>query len=1588
MDTVNKTIKTAQQLIVVLGMHRSGTSVIARGLQVVGVNLGDRLMPAVVDINEKGFWEDLDIVHFNDTLLESCGRIWDSLDALQPVDVEALCEKGFLIRAIELLRKKMAGHARFGFKDPRTVKMLPFWTRVFDAGKFDVRFVLAIRNPLSVIKSLGKRDYFITEKSYYLWQEYLISCLANIGKTATIVVDYDQLMANPESQLKHIADWLGTELDHQDLATYRQEFLEESLQHTRFAQTDINSDSCAPQMVLEIYDFLSKVLTGQTTIDQITESEHLERWEVELNRLRPALRLCDQLCHQVNNFIADVRDREAQIKNCNNILGEREDEIKILNVTVSEQVDLIADLKNKASDFTMRIASLVEQALDREQHIENLGHAITDRINAQIESLNATVSEQLDQISNLEKSAIQSDAKVFNFTRELTARDTHIGSLSKSVSEALAQVVSLSGEVSERNAQIANLDQKLFKQDMHISELGKQVSERELQMAHLGNLVSDRTNTINELLQSSSWKVTAPFRFVRQILKGTQNMTVVKARTPKEAPGPQAFFTICSKNFLAHARVLYNSVMPHYPNAKFYVVLCDRVDGMIDPTKEPFEFIYLEDLDLPNLDEMAARYNITEFNTSVKPFAFLRLMKKFHYESVAYLDPDLFFVDKMVELDQMLQDGAEAILTPHLTKFAEHDEVHDGKMLIYGIYNLGFLALRATPSVLSFLAWWGRRLERECVIRLEDGLFVDQKWADLLPAFVPGARVIHHPGYNVAYWNLPQRKVERRGNSWLVNGEGLRFVHFSGNKLDDRKVFSRHSQQVTMESVGDLRGLLDTYREQVYEQGHAFYRSLPYAFSWEGASGVNEHTPKELDLASSGQTIAKKPESQPSTETAQNVTSDEVVVVSQFRRRVGLLRRAVPVARRISGGWLPLINRAWGAYRRHGWRYVKVKAVELSTHRAPPPAAEKVVRKEHPEAIPSKRLLYMDWAIPKPDTDAASVTAALLMEIVDSLGYKVTFVPCSMKYEAGYYESLVAANIEVLVYPAIESVDGWLKTNARNYDVAILARGPVVWPYLKTLRDYAPNLRLIFNTVDLHYVRELRQAELANDDEARKHALKVRDQEFELIDQCDLTILLSNEELYSIWETRPEAPLAVLPVVFKDIPGSTTSYQDRRDILFIGSFPHQPNIDAVLYFAESVFPTIKKRIPDIRFKIVGSNPPESIRQLAEVPGIEVLGFVKNIEPLFSEIRLSLAPLRYGAGIKGKIGTSLCYGVPCVATPMAVEGMGLIAGKNVMVGETPGQFADAVCELYSDEKLWNAFSVESHRYAQENYSVDVIGARLRNILSAVTEGWKPLHFSMVIESKESYFHHAERMEKEYERRVIYETALVAKNNSPLMKSTGFCCACGCYSVFSTVVPPATGNGWSMPVWKQQLKCEQCGLVSLERAELNLLNTIAAPERDSRIYLTQQTSPTFKWLASRYPNLIGSENSGPDQTAGSVVNGIRHEDLTNLSFADGSFDRMLSLDLVVNVADVNLVFKEAFRVLDNSGVLLFSAPLPNSFNGQASDTAAGVAETTGGMLDWDCLDSLRAVGFKRAYCVAFWSEQQGYLGTEQYLVVAHK
>jgi len=176
--------------IAVLGMHRSGTSAVSRSLQVLGVSLGEKLMPAHSEINAKGFWEDTDFVNFNMEVGQVLGRAWHSVTPLSDADLTLLDETDLAERALALAKKRLGDNKIYGLKDPRLGNLSPFWLPVFRKTGAKVSAVLSIRHPASVAQSLAKRDGFTTEHGYLLWIDHVLSSVHESATENRVVVDY------------------------------------------------------------------------------------------------------------------------------------------------------------------------------------------------------------------------------------------------------------------------------------------------------------------------------------------------------------------------------------------------------------------------------------------------------------------------------------------------------------------------------------------------------------------------------------------------------------------------------------------------------------------------------------------------------------------------------------------------------------------------------------------------------------------------------------------------------------------------------------------------------------------------------------------------------------------------------------------------------------------------------------------------------------------------------------------------------------------------------------------------------------------------------------------------------------------------------------------------------------------------------------------------------------------------------------------------------------------------------------------------------------------------------------------------------
>ncbi len=385
-----------------------------------------------------------------------------------------------------------------------------------------------------------------------------------------------------------------------------------------------------------------------------------------------------------------------------------------------------------------------------------------------------------------------------------------------------------------------------------------------------------------------------------------------------------------------------------------------------------------------------------------------------------------------------------------------------------------------------------------------------------------------------------------------------------------------------------------------------------------------------------------------------------------------------------------------------------------------PPARRAFGKQRHAsqsggEAEHGWRVLVLDACILTPDQDSGSLRMSRLLELFQSLGYGVSFMPVNLENRIPYVQRLQERGIEVLCAPYINSVGSYLDRHARDYAVIVLSRVEVADRYIDRVRRAAPEAFVMFDTVDLHFLREERMARLQGDRHLLDLAMKRREQELAVAAKADVTLVVSPIEQDVIKELSPGLAVAILSNIH-ETHGCNTPFAGREGMLFIGGFNHPPNVDAMLYFAGDVLPIIRQSLGDVPVYIVGSNPPPEVRALASEQ-IHVTGYVEDVSGYFDRCRLSVAPLRYGAGVKGKMNMSMSYGLPVVATSIAAEGMHLKNGVDVLVGDDAPAFADSVVRLYRNSALWARLSENGLLNVETHFSVAAARRSLERILRA-------------------------------------------------------------------------------------------------------------------------------------------------------------------------------------------------------------------------------------------------------------------------------
>lgn len=518
-------------------------------------------------------------------------------------------------------------------------------------------------------------------------------------------------------------------------------------------------------------------------------------------------------------------------------------------------------------------------------------------------------------------------------------------------------------------------------------------------------------------------------------------------------------------------------------------------------------------------------------------------------------------------------------------------------------------------------------------------------------------------------------------------------------------------------------------------------------------------------------------------------------------------------------------------------------------------------------------ILVVDDHMPDPTKHAGSLTLCSYLTLLLKVGWRVVYAPYHGVDQLEEVTELENLGIEIIKN---RTIDKWLKVNGRHLSYVWLSRPQIASDLISVVRKNT-KAQIVYYTHDLHHLRMEREASLKGSVELAAEAKKMKKVEIEVIDRVDLVLSPSDQESSAIRKLKPKANVGtILPYFFSEEDTSfrrSEDFEKVKDIVFVGGFPHTPNVDAALLLAHEIMPKIWLTNPESKLILVGYAPPPQVEALAS-DRIVVTGHVPDIKPYLSQARLMLAPLRYGAGVKGKVIEALRYGLPVVTTPIGAEGMASAFREVLIVCETVSEMVAATEKLLADPVYCEELSAAGATLIASSYSRAIATKTVNELISV-------------------------------------DRCAVCGSTSRIdqIKRDNFRESFVCFSCYSLARTEAIA---------EVLSNELCG------NQYNLpLHAIAKHPLPKKVH-------EFGFVGAVADVLRGTENYTyseffPGVELGGIGHfGVRCEDMTRLTYSNDSFDIVLSQDVMEHVPSPELAFQELHRVLKPGGVHLFTIP----------------------------------------------------------------
>lgn len=1276
------------------------------------------------------------------------------------------------------------------------------------------------------------------------------------------------------------------------------------------------------------------------TLDQMVAERN-----IQIVSLNQSILACDVQIAGLNQNVAEC---DGQIASLNSTVADCDGQISNLNQTVSERAGQIGSLNTAVSERDSQIAGLNQTVSERDEQITALNQTLSTS-DSQIAALSQTVSERNTQIGVLSRTVSERNNLIGNFSQTVSERNAQIASLSHSVAESNAHISSLSQAISANDAQIGGLNDTVSERDVEILRLSDEAVRRGDRALRLGAQLKEQSSTLLAITQSNSWRLTRPLRIARRWLTSPIEQLNLHVKSPLHlAKRVYQALPLSAQTKATHRQLIANR-LPGVLRAS------GSHASTISALSAPPLIVSKELLsEPPTLAAVHAEHIVLPIlAVSDTPLVsvIIPVYGKLDYTlrclaSIAAHPPQAEF--EVILVDDCSPDDSFAILSQV-----------KGLRLVRNEQNQGFIRscnLGADTARGQYLHFLNNDTE------------VTSGWMDeLLRTFreFPGTGLA---GSKLVY---PDGRLQEAGGIIWQDGSAWNFGRFQdallpvynyAREVDYCSGASIMVPKLLFNDLGRFDELyLPAYCEdadlalKIREKGYrVIYQPLSTVIHFEGITS--------------------------GTDTGQGVKAYQVANFEKLFAR---------------------------------WK------IRLANHQV---AGTNVDNAKDRRA--TRRALVIDHCTPTPNQDAGSVITFNLMMLLREMDFQVTFIPeDNFLYVPEYTTALQRVGVEVLYAPHVTSVKQHLKDVGDRYDLALLFRPGVFENHIGDIRKLCPKAKILYSTVDLHFLRMSREAELQADASKQKLAAEMKQREFAAILQSDASIVHSTAELEIVQEALPSVSVHVFPLIM-DVKGTKKSFKDRKDIVFVGGYQHSPNVNAVMYFVAEVMPLLRSKLPGVRFYAVGSNTPDEIRDL-ESDDVVITGFVDDLSSLLDQMRVAVAPLRFGAGIKGKIGSTMAVGLPNVVTSLAAEGMALTKGQNILIADGAEEFAESIKKIYQDEVTWNQISETGLKFAEQNWGAQAAWLNLQKILSDFTFRQSeqvyplslfgtatlinpPLLNHAILSSVASVKSQAEfnlAMKAEIFKKIdVLEKSYINQSKNHFFTVKGFCVPCNADVPFIVDIKSGgqvTTSGWQ-PNWRERLECPLCAMNNRQRLVATLVKQELDNTTGKQVYLMEQVTPIYSWVTSKFKShqIFGSEYLGYEYEGGTVINGIRHEDVERLSFGDDSIDLIVSNDVFEHVPHPQLAFAECARVLKTGGQMLVCIPfhsntklsvtrskvengslthlLPPSYNGNPVSAEGSLVFTDFG---WDVLEEMLAAGFSDVRVEVYASSSLGHLGSNQ-------